>query len=105
MQGYTGNTTLESLLWRDTLALSRSAFPNLESYELEALAMKLGLPTPQHRALPDVYATGFLFLECLKKLGNTITLTAATRDRTTLSGVASVVIDVPGLQDLTNQTE
>lgn len=96
---------LESLVWKDTLALSYSAFPGLESYELEALAAELGLPAPQHRALSDAYATGFLFLECLKELGNTVTLTAARAGRRSLSGVASVNIDVPGLKDWANQAE
>jgi len=96
---------LESLIWKDTLALSQSALPRFESYELEALAAGLGLPAPQHRALPDAYATGFLFLECLKELGNTVTLEAASVGRRSLSGAACVSIGVPGLQDGVNQTE
>jgi len=90
---------LESFFWRDTLALSRLAFPGLESYKLSSLAAELSLSDPQHRALPDAYVAGALFLRCMKELGNTVTLAVATVSRLPLSGIVLVSVVLPGLQD------
>lgn len=57
----------------DTLALSRKAFPELESHKLAVLKKELQLKNNEsHRALPDVYNTAELLLKCVKRLAEGI---------------------------------
>jgi DNA polymerase III epsilon subunit-like protein len=59
----------------DTSPLSHALFPGLPSYSLEALAERLALPRPTHRALPDARATSALLEACVAKLGKPEDLT------------------------------
>jgi DNA polymerase III epsilon subunit family exonuclease len=53
-----------------TLQLSRSAFPGLAEYNLEALVSSLALPrAPHHRALADAIHTTELFARCVESTG------------------------------------
>lgn len=52
-----------------TLHLSRSLFPQEFRHNLDALALRCGLPLPtdRHRALPDVLLTAQAFLKMIEK--------------------------------------
>lgn len=60
----------KGMLYIDTLALSRSAYPNIPNHKLSTLINELGLldHEQEHRAMSDVEATQRLYMACKAQL-------------------------------------
>lgn len=56
---------------KDTVKISRKAFPGLKQYNLKFLTETLGLVSNCHRALADARACGELYLRCLEVTART----------------------------------
>ncbi|GAF67417.1 unnamed protein product [marine sediment metagenome] len=69
---------LPILEWVNAYTWAQEAFPTLPSHRLDAVASSLGAGTQEHRALADATLTGQAFLECLKQLGSTVTVSVWT---------------------------
>ena len=60
----------KGMLYIDTLALARSAYPNMPNHMLSTLINELGLldHEQEHRAMSDVEATQRLYMVCKAQL-------------------------------------
>lgn len=66
--------------WIDGLAWARSAFPDLVSHSLEAVASFLKIDQTHHRALSDALMANQVFQEAVSRLGSSLYVTVWAED-------------------------